>query len=131
MTVTITQRRSVARPQTAFALRWRPFSLWRGTPAHNAWRPRVDVCESDDDVVATAASPGYETGDPRVVCEDGTLAISGERGTQESSRSGLTRERRQGGFCRSVALPVMVNTEHASARHENGALVVRAPRRRK
>ena len=135
MTLMVWQPRPVARRQAASAHPWfwRPLSLWRATLAHSAWQPRVAVRETDDDIVVSAAVPGYEPGDLSVLFEHGMLVISGEcergdLGAEKDGRSWLLRERRQGRFHRSIALPVGVSTEHASARYENGVLIVRAPK---
>ncbi|MTI81221.1 MAG: Hsp20/alpha crystallin family protein [Firmicutes bacterium] len=89
--------------------------------------PRVDVYETENEVVASCEIPGIENKeDIYVNVEDNILTISGvinkvhEVKEEELHR----RERYQGQFQRTIRLPSPV-TDNARAKYKNGVLEVR------
>lgn len=94
--------------------------------------PRVDVYETDNEVVALAELPGVEKKeDIDIDIRDNVLSISGviNRTSETGDRDRYYRtERFYGRFQRSIGLPARVNPEGARASYRNGVLEIRMPR---
>ncbi len=101
---------------------------WR-TLAGTAW-PAIDVHETPDEVVVTAALPGLKPEDVEITMTGQTLSLRGEFKADESVEQGryLVQERRYGTFHRQVELPTRVQSENAEASFENGLLTLRIPK---
>jgi HSP20 family protein len=87
--------RSALEPFGAFRQEWDAFS------------PRVDVAETDSEIVVSAELPGLDDEDIEVNLARGLLTISGEK-KQEKEKKGRNHyrvERSYGSFQRSVAMP--------------------------
>ena len=108
-------------------------SVWRGcgdTAATAAWRPPVDVSETEQEIVATMDLPGIAREDIKVSVEDNVLSVEGEK-RHESEEEGkhLQRtERFSGKFSRSFALPSVVDSGKITADYKDGVLTVRLPK---
>lgn len=90
----------------------------------------LDVVEKDDDLVVKATLPGIKADDIDITIDNGMLTIQGEvqeEHAEEGERYHL-RERRYGAFCRSVALPVGVDADKATAEFEDGVLTLTLPK---
>ncbi|TYO98048.1 Hsp20/alpha crystallin family protein [Desulfallas thermosapovorans] len=91
--------------------------------------PRVDVYETDNEVVALCEIPGVEKKDDiHIDVRDNVLSISGiiNRTNEVKDENRYHRtERFYGRFQRNVSLPARVNTEGAKATYRNGVLEVR------
>lgn len=114
---------------------WRGFEVW---PGWDGFTPRVDVDETDKEVLVRAEVPGVDPKDVEVSIADGALVIAGEKKETETRRvaGGAFSERRFGSFRRSVPLPASVDAGSATAECANGVLTIRfkkdpsrAPRR--
>ena len=93
----------------------------------NAWMPRVDVRETEEDIVVSAELPGMTKDDVQVTVENGVLTISGEKKQEreEKKEGGYhVTERCYGKFERAFALPRSVDQENVKAKFENGVLDV-------
>ena len=92
--------------------------------------PRVDLQESDEDLLVTVDLPGVEQSDVEVKMEGDTLIICGEKraDNEQKQQNFHLMERSYGRFERSVALPFSPNPDQAEARYENGVLTVRLPK---
>jgi HSP20 family protein len=92
--------------------------------------PAVDVHETADDIVVTAALPGLTAEDVEITITGQTLSIRGEFKADEKLERGeyLYRERRFGTFQRQLQLPVRVQSEAATATFENGVLTLQIPK---
>jgi HSP20 family protein len=99
-------------------------------PEHVAHVPRVDLYETDSELVAKVELPGVKKGDVEVEHEDQHLVIRGRTHTDEEvQEEGLyRRERYHGEFARVVHLPVEIDEENIKATFEDGVLEVRAPK---
>nr|WP_238480705.1 Hsp20/alpha crystallin family protein [Desulforadius tongensis] len=89
--------------------------------------PRIDVYETENEVVVSCEIPGIERKeDLNVYIDDNVLTISGNVSkVHEVKEEELhRRERYQGRFQRSITLPAPV-TEDARARYKNGVLEIR------
>ncbi|WP_062350257.1 Hsp20/alpha crystallin family protein [Bacillus kwashiorkori] len=92
---------------------------------------RVDVYETDNEVVATCDLPGLEKReDVELNIDNNILSISGStKKTAEVKDENMYRkERYVGRFFRSIPLPVAVSTEGVKATYKNGVLEVRMPK---
>jgi HSP20 family protein len=92
--------------------------------------PPVDVHETDDEIVVTAALPGMKADDVDITMTGQTLTLRGEfKADDEVSKDQyLYRERRFGSFNRTVQLPVRVQGEKADATFVDGVLTLRIPK---
>lgn len=92
---------------------------------------RVDIHETDQEVVATCDIPGLEKKeDVSINVKKDLLQISGSvNRTSEVNEENMHRkERFSGSFERSVPLPSSVSTEGVKATYRNGVLEVRMPK---
>lgn len=92
--------------------------------------PAIDVHQTADEIVVTAALPGLKADDVDITITGQTLAIRGEFKADESVGRDqiLYRERRYGSFHRQLQLPVRVRSDAASATFEDGLLTLRIPK---
>ena len=92
--------------------------------------PPLDVHETADEIVVTAALPGVQPDGVEITMTGQTLLIRGELKADETvnREQYLYRERRYGTFSRSLQLPVRVEGDKAQASFENGVLTLRIPK---
>ncbi len=123
-------RRSLLEPGAVEegAGRPRPAGAARG----RAWVPRIEVRETDRELVVSAELPGVDPGDVRVECSDDGLMIQGEVRREEPEETGAVyrSERRYGRFFRRVPLPPGLEADKAQAAFRHGLLTIRIPRSR-
>ncbi|KKK33648.1 heat-shock protein Hsp20 [Mesobacillus campisalis] len=92
---------------------------------------RVDVHETENEVVATCDIPGVENKeDIQIVIDNNQLKISGtiNRANEVSDENMYRKERLSGSFNRTITLPVAVSEEGVKASYRNGVLEVRMPK---
>ena len=96
----------------------------------NAWRPAIDVAESEDDFVLTTDLPGIDRQDIDVSVVDNQLIIKGERKQEIQSKDRHTHyaERPYGAFHRAFGLPDTVNAGGIAAAYSDGVLSVSLPK---
>jgi HSP20 family protein len=90
----------------------------------------LDVHQTDDEIVVSAALPGLKPEDVDITITGQTLSIRGEFKADEKINRDqyLYRERRWGSFNRQLQLPVRVQGDAATATFENGVLTLRIPK---
>lgn len=93
-------------------------------------RPRIDITESDTDVIATAELPGVDKKDIEINVHDNMLEIRGyaSREQEKDDRNYYISERYYGSFDRRIGLPAEVDSEKTSAKFENGVLTITMPK---
>ena len=106
--------------------------LWSGESECNcAFAPRVNIRETENDVVLVFEVPGVEKNDIKVGIENGMLTVSGERKIEPANeQSGYVRNEILGGtFSRSFTLPDTVDTDKIEADYKHGMLTVKMARK--
>lgn len=131
-------------------MRWRPFrdllslqeevnrlfdELFERFPSRldlfeSGWSPRVDVIETDDEVIVEAELPGVKKEDVSVTITDNVLTIKGEKRREREEKAGSYHrvERAYGSFQRSFTLPATVQADKAKATFKDGVLRVTIPK---
>ena len=85
--------------------------------------PAVNLYAGRDGIAVTAELPGVEPADLEVHAHQDTLTIAGRRRpAAEKAEAYHRRERRGGGFTRTVQLPFRVDPDRVAAQLENGVL---------
>jgi HSP20 family protein len=92
--------------------------------------PRVDVYETDKDVVVKAEIPGVSKEDLNIFCDENSIRLSGQTRRDEEYTDENTHrsERFYGSFSRIVPLPAEVKTEQAKASYKDGILSITVPK---
>jgi HSP20 family protein len=92
--------------------------------------PALDVHQTADEIVVTAALPGMKADDVDITITGQTLSIRGEFKADEKVERDqyLYRERRHGTFHRQLQLPVRVQGDAATADFADGVLTLTIPK---
>ena len=101
------------------------------TPVFGSYTPRIDVVDSEKEIVVTAELPGMEKGDFDLTLTKDALTIKGEKkqAREESPEKGRYHyERSYGAFQRTVPLTVEVNENAIDASFKNGVLKIVLPK---
>ncbi|ACX51597.1 heat shock protein Hsp20 [Ammonifex degensii KC4] len=109
----------------------RPAFGWRGGNWGEAFTPRVDIYQTEDEVIVTAEIPGLESKDDvEVTVTEDTITLRGEikRDASYTQEGVYHAERYYGSFSRTFSLPAEVKPEEAQATYRNGVLEVRLPK---
>jgi HSP20 family protein len=95
-----------------------------------AWRPALDIIETDDAYRVEVAIPGVQKEDIDIEIRDDVFTISGERKeTEKNEQEGYhIREIPYGKFNRSLRLPVPVDPDDVSAKLKNGIIEIILPK---
>ncbi len=112
---------------------WRGFDLapgWTTDASRVGFAPRVDIRETEEEIVLTAELPGVEDKDFEVVLEDDVLILKGEkRSEHEVDEKGVHRvETLYGSFERRFALPFAADPDAVRAAYKHGVLTVTVPK---
>ena len=97
----------------------------------NLGNMKVDVHETDTEVVATCDIPGLEKKeDIQIDVAHNVLSISGfmNKATEVTGENMFRQERYAGNFHRSISLPSPVSRNGVKATYRNGVLEVRMPK---
>jgi HSP20 family protein len=94
-----------------------------------AWRPLVDIYETDEGVVLQMDLPGVKKEDVSIEIKNNLLTIHGQRPVQNEIRQDFyyQRERICGTFQRSFSLHAATEPDQINASFKNGVLTVRIP----
>ncbi|MEW5830547.1 MAG: Hsp20/alpha crystallin family protein [Chloroflexota bacterium] len=103
----------------------RPFGVRTGWSA-----PAMDMYQTDNEVVVTAAVPGLKANDAQISVAGDTLTIRGEfkEKSESNDKAYHIREQRYGSFERSLTLPTPVVADKARAEFEDGILTITLPK---
>jgi HSP20 family protein len=93
--------------------------------------PRVNIAESDKEVVVTAELPGLDEKSVNVELDDEAITLQGEvcDEREDKDRRWTRVERRCGSFQRTLPLPAEVLAAKAKATFKRGVLTVTLPKR--
>ncbi len=103
---------------------------WRTISGGETMAPAIDVHETADELVVTAALPGIKAEDVEITMTGQTLTLRGEfkADQQVKQEQYLYRERRFGSFSRTLQLPVRVQGDQANADFTDGVLTLTIPK---
>lgn len=92
--------------------------------------PRVDVYQTEKDVVVKAEIPGVSKEDLNLTIDDNSIRLSGQtkRENELKDENAFRAERFYGSFSRIIPLPVEVQSENAHAEYRDGILSVTIPK---
>jgi HSP20 family protein len=92
--------------------------------------PKIDVEETDDEVIVVAELPGLDKEHFTVEVRGNRLILRGEQRqeTEERRRGYYYTERSYGSFARVIALPAEVDAAKAVAKYKNGLLRITLPK---
>lgn len=93
--------------------------------------PRIDLYQTDQEVVATAELPGIESKDDvEISLTPDSLSLRGElkRSHDVGDENFFHAERYYGSFSRTLPLPAEVKPDEARASYRNGILEIRMPK---
>ncbi|HCC07743.1 MAG TPA: heat-shock protein Hsp20 [Clostridiales bacterium] len=88
--------------------------------------PKVDVYQTQNDIVITAEIPGMSKEDLDIDATGNSIKISAEcRKTNENDRNNIYHsEEYYGTFYRTIALPTEINSENVKASYKDGVLSI-------
>ncbi|HEY9683051.1 MAG TPA: Hsp20/alpha crystallin family protein [Oculatellaceae cyanobacterium] len=91
---------------------------------------KVDVKETDKQVIITAEVPGVEMSDLQITATPHYICIAGEKKCEkeEKNKGYYQMERKYGFFRRVLPLPCEIDKDHADAIFKNGVLTVTLPK---
>ncbi len=95
-------------------------------PGEKGFMPKLDVSETEGEVVVRLEAPGMEAKDFEVSLEKGKLYLSGEKKEvrEDEKEDYHVRETHYGSFCRTVDMPAEVDTDNVNAEYVGGVLKV-------
>ena len=90
----------------------------------------LDMYETEDEVVVTAALPGVKPEDVEITITGDVLQIKGETKseTKDEKANYLRQERRYGAFSRTIALGSPIQADKADAKFKDGVLTLSIPK---
>lgn len=99
-------------------------------PFEEFTKSAVDVYEEGNDVVVKADLPGFRKEEISIQLEDNTLSLEAKREKEEevSERNYFRKERREVYVREAITLPAEVDRDKATAKLEDGVLVIRMPK---
>lgn len=99
--------------------------------AIETWAPRVDVEETDKEILVKADLPGVDPKNVEITVENGVLMVRGEKKEEkEEKKKDYHRvERFRGTFYRAIQLPPGADAEKVSATSANGVITVAIPKK--
>lgn len=100
------------------------------TKGISTFTPRLDIHESDKEILIYAEVPGIDENDIEVSFKDGYLNIRGEKKSSHSEEKEGRKysERSYGSFERVISLPENVKEDGIEANSKNGVLEIKIPK---
>ena len=96
----------------------------------SAWKPSVDIYETDEAIILKAELPGIKKEDVSVEIKDNVLTLKGERIEDKEIKEGsyFRKERCFGTFSREFNLQHRVQPDKIKARFKDGILKIEVPK---
>lgn len=113
-----------------------PWELTSARLLGSEWSPRLEVKETEKDVIVTAGLPGLDKDDLHVSATEDSLSIRGLKITEEPAHEDERRakdrdvkktETRES-FYRSISLPATVRPDDVKAHYKDGTLTITLPK---
>ncbi len=103
---------------------------WPEASRLGEFTPRLDVRETDEELIVTAELPGLEEKDFEVLLEDDVLTIKGKKRTEhEEKREGYRHiESASGSFRRAIPMPSEIDADAVKATYKQGVVTVVLPK---
>lgn len=103
---------------------------WGGEAEAGSWAPRVDIAETNGELVVAAELPGMARDDVSIRIENNVLTLKGEKKHEEEKKGTNYHriERSYGTFSRSFSLPSTVDTSKVKAAFKDGVLTITLPK---
>ena len=114
-----------------FGRDWMDFNS-RNFSSTNTTLPSVNIKEDNNGFEVELAAPGFDKGDFKVELDKSVLTISSEKKVEKETKEGqqfTQKEFSYQSFCRSFALPSIVEADKISAKYDNGILRVSIPKK--
>jgi HSP20 family protein len=98
---------------------------------NNAFIPKVDVTEDNNNLYVKAELPGVDKKDVKVTVTGDVLTISGEKVSEQrdENKNYYRIERSSGAFSRSFTLPAEIETDKIGAESKDGVLTIILPKK--
>lgn len=90
--------------------------------------PRVDICETDKELVLFADMPGVRPEDVDLRYERGELVLHGKVESRDRPGSPLAAEYEEGDFYRTFRIDESIDSTRIEAECKNGVLTVHLPK---
>jgi len=116
--------REIDREMTNFFER-SPFRFFATTS-----QPRVDVYQTESDVIVKAEIPGVSKEDLNVYIDENSIRLSGQtkKSNEFKDEHVYRAERYYGSFSRTIPLPVEIKSDQAKAEYKDGILSITVPK---
>lgn len=100
-----------------------------GTHAER-FTPNVDITESDKEIRVSAELPGMDEKDIDITLNHDSLTIKGEKKEEKEDKGKdyYRMERSYGTFCRTIPVPVEIETDKINAHYKKGILTIKIPK---
>jgi HSP20 family protein len=95
-----------------------------------SFSPKVDITESDTEIRVSAELPGINEKDIDITLNHDSLTIKGEKKEEKEDKGKdyYRMERSYGSFCRSIPIPVEIETDKVKASYKKGILTIKIPK---
>lgn len=92
--------------------------------------PRVDVYQTEKEVIVKAEIPGVSKEDLNLYIDESSVRLTGQtkRENELKDENAYRMERYYGSFSRTIPLPVEVKSDKAKAEYKDGVLSVTVPK---
>ena len=96
----------------------------------SAWKPLVDIYETDEAIILKAELPGIKKEDVSVEVKDNILTLKGERAEEKEikEKTYYRKERAFGTFNRAFNLQHRIQPDKIKARFKDGVLEIEIPK---
>ncbi|MEA3436360.1 MAG: Hsp20/alpha crystallin family protein [Thermodesulfobacteriota bacterium] len=96
----------------------------------SAWKPLVDIYETDEAIILKAELPGIKKEDVSVEVKDNVLTLKGVRTEEKEIKENnyYRKERAFGAFTRSFNLQHRIQPDKIKARFKDGVLKIEIPK---